>query len=169
MTYIQITSNSPQLSAYFQRVARQLPEVLDEAVRQSALDAQTMYQTTVATWTHQPTFVLQHENTGRWGIKTDSEIYGYVDKGTPPHEIVARRAPLLRFTVPFTAKTKPRFIASYAGSRGDQWVSKKSVHHPGTKARQFSQIIQQRAQAPTANRLRAALKQAIYSGSGAGL
>jgi hypothetical protein len=168
MTYIQITSNSGQLSAYLLRVVRQLPEVLDEAVRESAVEAQTMYGATVATLRTQPTFELQHEGTGRWGIKTDSEIYGYVDKGTPPHEIVARRAPYLRFTVPFSPKTKPRFIVSYAGSRGEQWVSKKSVHHPGTKARQFSQIIQQRAQAPTANRLRAALKQATY-GSGAGI
>lgn len=168
MTYIQLTSNSPRLSAYLQRVARQLPTVLDEAVHQSALEAQQMFQETTATWTHQPTFDVEHENTGRWGVRTDDKIYRYVDMGTRLHTITARNAPYLRFTVPFGAKTKPRVIASYAGSRGDQWVSKKSVHHPGITARQFSRIIHERAQAPTANRLRAALKQATY-GPGAGL
>lgn len=163
MTYIQITSNSPRLSAYFRRVARQLPNTLDEAVRQSALDAQAMFGATIATWKHQPTFEMQHEATGRWGIKTDSEIYHWVDVGTPPHTIAAKNVAYLKFTVPFSPKTKPRYITSFAGSRGDHWVSKRSVQHPGIRARQFSQIIAQRAQAPTANRLRAALKAAINS------
>ncbi len=168
MTYIQLTSNSPHLSAYLQRVARQLPDVLDEAVHESATEAQAMFQQTTATWTHQPTFEIAHERTGQWGVKTDDAIYHYVDMGTKPHTITARNAAYLRFTVPFKAKTRPRTIASYSGSRGNQWVTKRSVNHPGITARQFSRVIHERAQAPTANRLRNALKQATY-GPGAGL
>lgn len=168
MTYIQLTSNSPRLSAWLRGVARQLPDVLDEAVHQSALEAQQMFNATTATWQHQPTFEVERENTGRWHVRTDDPIYHYVDAGTPPHIITARNVAYLKFTVPSTPKTKPRFITSFAGSRGNQWVQKRSVQHPGIKARQFSQIIAQHAQAPTANRLRAALKKTI-AGSGAGL
>ncbi len=168
MTYIQLTSNSPKISAWLRGVARQLPDVLDEAVRQSALQAQKMFEATTQTWNRQPTFEIDRENTGRWSIKTDNEIYHYVDAGTKPHIIQARHVAYLKFTVPFTPKTKPRVISSFRGSRGDQWVSKKRVQHPGIRAREFSRIIAQRAQAPTANRLRQALKQAA-AGSGAGL
>ncbi len=161
MTYIQLTSNSPQLSAYFQRVARQMPNVLDDAVYQSALMAQQMFRDTTATWNHQPSFEISHEGTGRWSVKTGDTIYHYVDAGTVPHIIRARNAAMLRFRVPSTPKTKPRVIGSFAGSVGNQWVSKKEVHHPGTKPREFRRIISQRAQAPTLARLREALKRAI--------
>ena len=168
MTYIQITSSSSQLSAYLQRVKRQLPEVLDDAVRISAVEAQSMFASTTGTWMHQPTFVLQHEGTGRWGIKTDDQIYKWVDLGTKAHVITARNAPYLVFRWPSKPKTQPNVLASYMGARGDQWARKKSVHHPGTKPRNFSRNIQKQAQGPTVARLRAALKQATY-GSGAGL
>lgn len=168
MTYIRLTSNSPRLSVYFRRMARQLPGTLDEAVHQSAVEAQQLFEKTTQTWRHQPTFELSHEGTGRWGVRTDDPIYRYVDRGTVPHIIRARNVAYLKFTVPFTSKTKPRYIASFQGSRGNQWVRKKQIHHPGIKAREFSTIIKQRAQAPTANRLRAALRQATY-GPGAGL
>ncbi len=161
MTYIQLTSNSPQLSAYLQRVARAMPNVLDDAVYQSALMAQQMFRDTTATWQHQPSFEINHEGTGRWSVKTGDTIYHYVDAGTVPHIIRARNVAMLRFRVPSTPKTKPRVIGSFAGSVGNQWVSKKEVHHPGTKPREFRRIIAQRAQAPTLARLRAALKQAI--------
>ena len=168
MTYIQLTSNSPRLSAWLQGVARQLPNVLDEAVHQSALEAQTMFQATTATWRTQPSFELQHERTGRWGVKTDSDVYKWVDRGTKRHPIAARNAPYLVWHTPFTAKTTPNVIASASGSYGNVWHSAKQVMHPGTKPRNFSRIISKQAQGPTVARLRAALKQATY-GSGAGL
>lgn len=165
MTYIQLTSNSPQLSAYYRGIARRLPQVLDQAVYESALQAQQMFKDTTATWTHQPSFEIEHENTGRWSVSTDDQIYQWVDQGTRAHVIRARNAPLLRFTVPFTSKTVPRWIGSRPGSRGNQWVSKKQVQHPGTKPREFRRIISQRAQGPTVARLREALKQATYGPS----
>lgn len=168
MTYIKITSNSPKVSAYFQRVARDLPNVLDAATQQTAIEAQQMFQSTTGTWKHQPTFAINKEATGRWGVGTDDPIYHFVDAGTRPHVIEARRVPYLRFTVGGSAKTKPRNITSFAGSRGDQWVSKKRVNHPGITAREFSRTIHSRVMEGAANRLRAALRQAI-AGPGVGL
>lgn len=43
----------------------------------------------------------------------------YIEEGTVPHPIVARRAKFLRFKV------------------GNRWVFRKSVQHPGTKPRPF--------------------------------
>lgn len=159
MTYIQLTSNSPRLSAYLRRVARQLPQVLDEAVHQSTLEAQQMFQATTATWTHQPTFEIAHENTGRWGVKTDDKIYHFLDMGT--------RVRYATMSKDWKSKTTPRVISSGSGAGRMVFVSRKHPR-PGITARQFSRIIHERAQAPTANRLRAALKQATY-GPGAGI
>lgn len=162
MTYIQLTSNSPQLSAYLQRVARTMPNVLDDAVYQSALMAQQMFQSTTATWAHKPTFEINHEGTGRWGIKTDDPIYNWVSEGTPRHEIKARRAPFLVFSWPSRAKTAPGVIGSTAGERGGRWARKKVVMHPGIKPREFRRIIAARAQLPTRFRLQDALERAIH-------
>lgn len=170
MTYLQLTSNSPRLSAWLRDVARQLPDVLDEAVHQSALDAQQMYQKTTATWNTQPTFEVERENTGRWAVRTDDPRYGWIDKGTRAHYIPLspKSDGFLTFRWPSSPKTKVNVISSFRGSPGSKWARKKQVWNKGIKARGFSRIIAQRAQAPTANRLRAALRQAV-TGSGAGL
>jgi len=165
---VYLTSNSTKVSARWRRVARKLPGALDEGVRELAEEAIGLYQKTTETWKHKPAFETQHRSTGRWTVGTDDKIFGWVDKGTRPHIITARNVPLLRFTVPFRAKTKPGYLTSYAGSRGSQWVSKHSVRHPGTKARHFSRTIHARVQQRAANRLRQKLLEAT-SGSGVGL
>ena len=165
---LTITSNSTKVSARYRRIARKLPGALDDGVHELAQEALGLYQKTTATWKRQPTFEAQHRSTGRWTVGTDDRIYGWVDQGTRPHIITARNALVLRFTVPFTAKTKPRHITSYAGSRGNQWVSKRSVQHPGTQARHFSKTIHDRVQQRAANKLRAKLLEAT-SGPGVGL
>lgn len=159
VTYIQLTSNSPRLSAYLRNVARQLPQVLDEAVHQSALDGLGMWQSVEATWTTKSEFVIQHEGTGRWGIKTDDPRVKWLDKGTSVRYALMSKD--------WRSKTKPGYITSYQGAGHMVFVSRKHPR-PGITARQFSRIIHERAQAPTANRLRAALKQATY-GPGAGI
>ena len=161
MTYIQLTCNSPQLSAYLRKVARQLPNTLDDAVYQSALNAQQMFHDTTSTWQTKPTFEINHEGTGRWSVSTDDPRYKWISEGTPPHIITARNAPLLVFRWPSTPKTKPRVIGSGPGATGANWARKLSVHHPGIQAREFRRIISQRSQAPTLARLREALKRAI--------
>jgi len=75
---------------------------------------------------------------------TDSEKWNWTDQGTEPHVIRPRRARVLRFAVGGKPKTKVRTLGSGRGKRGNRWVTKKVVHHPGTTARHFSEEVQTR-------------------------
>lgn len=150
-------------------MARNLPGLvqrgLGELTREEALP---LFQNTVKTWTHKPTFEPVQTARG-WAVKVDPDLpWRYVDEGTKPHVIEARRVPLLRFTGPYHAKTKPNVIASYQGGRGKVWVSKRRVQHPGTAARNFRDIIMRRVQTRAAGKVRDVLNAASY-GARAGL
>lgn len=101
------------------------------------------YQMTTRTWSHRPKFVVRVKKDG-FTLRTDDAIFAYVDRGTRPHRIVPRRAKVLRFGVPSRAKTVPGIIGSGAGGVGDTTVFSRGVDHPGTKARRFSEAIQEK-------------------------
>lgn len=164
-----ITSNTSKVSARFRSMARNLPGVVNGAIHDLVTEeAIPQFEKTVQTWKDQPQFSATATARG-WGVSVEPvQPWSWVDRGTRPHVITARNAPLLRFTVPSRAKTRPNVIASYQGSRGNQWVSKRSVHHPGTEARNFRTIVLQRVQARAANKIRDELKRASY-GAGSGL
>jgi len=86
-------------------------------------------------------------------VGTDNPIYGYVDLGTKPHIIRAKRAKYLRFRGGYSPRTQPNKLASGASSRSGSWVQKQVVHHPGNKPRNFSQIIQLKWQTEFETRL----------------
>ena len=161
VTYIQLTSNSPKLSAYFRGVARQMPQVLDDEVYKSTYAAQQLFFQTVETWQTKPTFEIKHEGTARWSVSTDDPRYRWIDEGTPARTITVRQAPFLVFKWPSSAKTRPSAIGSGPGYRGYYWASKKSVNYPGIRPRYFRRQIYQLAQGPTLAALREALRKAI--------
>jgi hypothetical protein len=165
----QITSNISKVSARYKRMARNLPGVIDKATRDLVEDeALPLFEKTVRTWQRAPRFMTRKAYHG-YGVTVDPLFpFAYVNQGTKPHVIEARNVPLLRFTVPSKAKTRPGVIASYAGSRGSQWVSKRRVQHPGIQARNFTDIIMRRVQARAADRMRRALSEASY-GAGVGI
>lgn len=163
-----ITSDISKTSARYRAMARLLPAALKKATQDLAQnEALPLFQNTVATWEHDVQFQVVETPRGHT-VQTQDQIYAYVDKGTRAHEIAAKRAPLLRFTGPYQPKTKVNVISSFNGGRGTIWTSKLSVHHPGTLARNFSQIILKRIQAKAANRVRKALNEAA-AGAGFGL
>ena len=164
-----VTSNISKVSARYKRMSRNLPGVIDRATRDLVEDeALPLFEKTVRTWQRAPRFTTRKTARG-YGVAVDPLFpFAYVNEGTKPHVIEARNVLLLRFTVPFRAKTKPNIISSYRGSRGNQWVSKRRVHHPGTEARNFTDIIMRRVQARAKSRIIAALKDASY-GAGVGI
>lgn len=165
---ITIRSNVTKVSASFRRLARKFPGTVDFANRELGIEAQTLFEKTTATWTHQPAFTVEKSARG-YTVGTDDEIYGYVDKGTRAHEIRPRRAGgVLRFAGPYHAKTKPNVIASYGGGRGRIVVWARRVMHPGTQPRNFSKIIRERVQSTAANKVRAALR-AVTASEGFGI
>lgn len=111
----------------------------------SAKAVEVDFHVTTQTWTNKPKFDIKHTaNSGEWIIKTDDEIYGYVNSGTRPHIILPRKAGgRLRF---FRTGFRPKSRVGWIGSNKGNSASKdetfaKSVHHPGTQARNFAKII----------------------------
>ncbi len=75
-----------------------------------------------------------------------SKIFEYVDKGTPPHKIRAKKAKTLAFKAgPYSPKTLPIAQAHVGtGTASGPLVFPQEVNHPGTEARLFSETIENR-------------------------
>jgi hypothetical protein len=166
---IIVTSNTAKMAQRYRNMARNMPGIVNQALHDLvAQEAIPQFKATTATWTHKPAFTPQPTERGWMVAVNPAQPYTWVDAGTKPHIIKAKNVPLLRFAGPYHAKTKPNVIAAYKGGRGNVWVSKRMVHHPGTEARNFRDIIMRRMQARAANKVRAALNEASY-GAGFGL
>lgn len=98
----------------------------------------------VRTWKHKPGFKITRD-TDSTSVGTDDKIFGYVDGGTKPHTIRPKKK-RLKFQGGFTAKSRPGSLSSGAGGKSGGFVFAKVVHHPGTKARHFSKLVNERAQ-----------------------
>lgn len=104
---------------------------------------------TTRTWSaaNKPSFKIERKNLLRV-IATGSQIYQWVDEGTRAHTITATRVnpktgrimPLM-FGVPYRAKTTPGVIGSKSGGAGPNVAAALSVQHPGTRARNFVEVI----------------------------
>lgn len=86
----------------------------------------------------------------------------WLDEGTRPHVIRARRAPYLRYRLGYNASTRPGTLTS----RGSYYVGKhyrrsKVVHHPGTKPRGWVALIQKRRRRKFTKRMLAAVKRGM--------
>jgi hypothetical protein len=77
-----------------------------------------------------------------------STNFGYVDKGTPAHVIrpkPSNKLGLLVFRLGYDPKTLPIAQAHMGTGKAEgELVFAKEVHHPGTKARLFSETVQKR-------------------------
>lgn len=166
---IVVTSNTTKIAARYRRMARNMPGIVDRAIHDLVeSDAIPLFENTTRTWNNIPTFEAVQTARG-WAVAVDPVFpYGWVDQGTPAHQITAKNKPLLRFAGPYHAKTKVNVISSYQGGRGNVWVSKRTVQHPGIEARNFRDIIMRRVQSRAARAVRDALNQASY-GAGQGI
>lgn len=122
-----------------------LEDELEKGLDELADETLELYEKTTKTWETNVKFYSRKTKVGR-SIGTYSRTYAYVDKGTKAHVIRARRAPMLKFRVGgFKPKTKVDKINSYKGSPADgDFVSKLSVNHPGTEARNFTKNIEEK-------------------------
>lgn len=120
------------------------------AMRKAARAIRKDFEKTTETWAHKPKFEELISLTGPGPVVlvgTDDEIYGYVDKGTRPHEIWAGSytgksdKETLAFRTGHKAKTQPRVIDSGPGGSSGDLVFPIMVHHPGTEAREFDVTI----------------------------
>lgn len=110
---------------------------------QAAQEAQQDMQKTTATWQHEVTFAITPIPDG-FEVNTNDPIWHMVDEGTKPHIITPKRGKVLVFGPGSRPKTAPRVIGSSAGSKGGAPVVAHIVHHPGTAARGFSEVLQEK-------------------------
>lgn len=132
-------------------------EILKELKAQGKL-VEKEYQKTTRSWSGaKPKFESIVDVSGNPAVLTGPtgsalavNKFVWLDFGTRAHTITARRARRLRFRAGgFKAKTKPGVIGSSRGSPASgPVVYKRSVRHPGTTARRFSETIQKRRKQP---------------------
>ena len=97
--------------------------------------------------------------TGPTGTLKAVQKWKWLDEGTRPHVIRARRAPLLRFRLGYNPGTRPGTLTTRGSYYvGAHWRSAKLVHHPGTKAREWSLLVQQRRRKPFIKRMNTAVR-----------
>lgn len=109
-------------------------------------EIRTEFRKTVNGWKEPPDFQPSYRNSTAEVSTTVRPVgkgttkYGYVNNGTEPHLISARRAPVLRFKAFYQASTWPRVIRSQPSRRfGPWWIAKQVTQH--TEAREFDLVI----------------------------
>lgn len=138
---------------------KRLPKAVEKGMKEAAEAAKADFEKTVATWEHKPSFVITEEGNGEFSVGTDDEIYSFVDRGTDPYTI-RPHGRVLKFSPGSRPKTRPGVITSGSGGRGGGVVYTRVVHHPGIKARLFTQQLAARWRRGVAPYVRAALEEA---------
>lgn len=125
------------------------------AMDNAAKQAKAEFEKTTATWSRRPEFTIEAPSEFSRTIATDSEIYGYVNDGTRPHIIpVSGTAVIFPGGLP---KTAPRIIGSGTGSPGKRTFTTKPIHHPGTEAREFDDVIAEQMEPKLATEIQRAV------------
>lgn len=155
----------------FETIARQQKYATEAAIMETDETAEEIlseHRKIVRDWAHKPGFRrVRFKNPNVYSIKISptgryAPIWIYVDKGTKPHEIAAKNAPLLKFQTGYSARTAP--VAKYnqgTGTANGAFVSKAVVQHPGTEARKFTETIIDELDPPFPDRIQAAIQRGI--------
>jgi hypothetical protein len=156
---VVVTSNITKVSARYRRMSKNLPGVVNNAIRDLvATEAVPLFEATTRTWVNQPTFTPVQTARG-WQVQVNpAEPYKFVDRGT--------RVRFAFMSKDWKSKTKPGVIASFKGAGRVLFISRKRPR-PGIQARNFTDTITKRMQARAANKIRQALSDTSY-GAGAG-
>jgi hypothetical protein len=119
-------------------------------IRRVTKGVKTDFEKTTSSWDEEVIFEEQISLAGgpQGEVFTTNKIYGYVDKGTPAHDIWAgyytgkSDKKTLAFSSRSTPKTTPGIIGSGPGSVGKTDTYTPHVRHPGGRPRNFSKEIE---------------------------
>lgn len=128
-------------------------------------DVKAAHDDVVAKWTHKPKFKVQRHWQGSYDTilllvtGKHKAIWFYVDLGTKPHPIRAKRVPKLKFQTAYSARTAPVAQANVGtGKSSGAWVQVAEVQHPGNEPRLFSETILDELTPAPVDRVQDALK-----------
>ena len=142
-------------------------EILNELRKEGAEHKKTLKRT-VQGWKNPPSFESLQGLTGEDAIVltgptgNDDAVQHWVwtDEGTAAHVITAKNAPALRFMINYSPSTQPGSFDSHPSGSWPPWRRPKSVNHPGTKARKWSETLTKRRKRPFQRRMFGAMKRA---------
>lgn len=127
---------------------KELEQALDQEVKPALVKS---HELVVANWEHKPGFASRKYVTpqlialGVYPTGENAKIWTFVDQGTRPHPITARRAPRLIFQageyVPKTMARPARTVSGGGYVKNPKLVAPVTVQHPGTEAREFTVTI----------------------------
>lgn len=130
--------------------SRELFVEVERAMDDWSRIVQNQYRATTRTWSQQPVFFKKKTGGRSAGylqvqIYTGSKRYYWIDQGTNPYPIAARRRPTLAYQANYRRATRPRVLGSRSrhGKYGP-WVRPKRVVHSGIEARHFTNEIAKR-------------------------
>ena len=144
-------------------------ELLNE-LRAEGRDEVRILQPTTDNWRgEKPTFeaVIGLSSTeatlivGPVGSEKAVQKWVWLDEGTRPHPIVARRAPRLKFRTGYSASTSPGSFRSRGATVSGPWRSPVAVQHPGTAPRGWSEMLQKQRKRPYRDRMLAAVRRGM--------
>jgi hypothetical protein len=120
------------------RFERAIENTLDGAAK----DIQVDFNVTTSTWNNKPRFYIRRSKGERF-IGTDGVVYKFISGGTRPHIIKAHTLKGLAFyATGFRPKSRVRYIGANKGQRANKDFRRPMVvHHPGTEAREYPQVI----------------------------
>lgn len=152
-------------------------QAFNEAIKPIEYEVVKDFERCTATWKQRPVFrSIQSGGFSFFGDVTDlaiqiwttDERFGWVDEGTRPHIIRPKpgRGPKarLRFKPGFRAKSQPNSLGSFAGQTWGTPVFAREVHHPGTKARNFTKTIMKKREPWIWGRIQQAMLDAVKAG-----
>jgi hypothetical protein len=119
--------------------------VLLNAMRKAGTVIKKDFEKTTKTWSNKPKFeaLVSLKPPGpTLLVGTNDEVYRFVDEGTEEHFIFPVNKKALAFPGgPYTAKTKPGVIDSFAGGPSGETKVRAWTWHPGTAPREFDKTI----------------------------
>jgi hypothetical protein len=119
---------------------------INAAAREMGEQALDEFIATTSSWDTDVEFNIEYdlrpsEGIASFQIGTPSDIYHWIDEGTPPHIIAAKRAKVLRYSDSFAPKTSPGALGSVGGLYSNEFIFADEVLNPGIRARGFSETI----------------------------
>lgn len=147
---ISVTTNTQQVIRNLEASQFAIVQGERNAMREIRDGVLQEYKRTTATWRHKPYFNAYQSGMGNVQtvrVGTDDKIYKFVEHGTRAHIIMPKKpGGLLRFVWgghgSYVSKSLPGYISSRVGGASGRVVFRQMVHHPGTEARNFTELIQ---------------------------
>jgi len=147
---VVVVTNISEIILPGESLSRHLKELLLKFFEDAALSTKQLFEETQATWEHKAVFEIEWNDRVAFRnlsftVGTDDINYSRVNDGTQAHYILplggVEGTNFLTFRKNGMPKTQPGVIDSSSGQRGDEFISVRSILHPGIEPRRFDEVI----------------------------